>query len=547
MSEMFRKRSNVTWLIVLVAMAAGLINISHVLIGAFQTPPQSLYLWTGHYYADYFVYVQAMVQGARGSWLVENPYATDDPSRTLLAWGLDLLLGKIGGFLRISPFVLYWLVIAVFSFLLVVLIFFWLDKLLAKKPFYLRFSAFLMTLLAAPFFKIVKENGLKFIPYDFWYAPSKLFERLGRVPRHLLDQILGVTVILIISETFLKIDRLSLKMIIKRSLIAAFLIGIVLTFSYLAIILLVAIGLTGAYLLFRNYLARRRISYPILLVLIVIFLVDFPIGLAVKYFSQFSGVLVRCGLWDVGQQIHYPFYFVLLTIGPILVFVPFGLSKFFRQLTPLKLLTASVFLVSWSFYFLPMAVFFKASYVRFLTPLSYLFLGATSALGIETLAGLAARIKKWLFLGTATLLLLLFLPSNYFFWQRWLVFDPRFTYVSYPTHQALLFLDSLPENKAVLTAPTGFLGSYLPIFVDKKVYLGREFYTPNFEEKKALASLFYEGKMAPEEAEKLLSDNGIGYVFWQEAEGFSKNNFSAYLFLEPIFNQQGTIVFRVED
>lgn len=536
--------------LLLVFLTAGLIsllNISHVLVGAFRTPLGHIYLWTGHYYSDYFAYIQVMVQGAKGNWLVENPFATDDFSKTLLAWGPDLLLGKLAGFVGASPFLFYWLAVAVLSFLFALLIFLIIQSLLADKPFYLQFAAFLLSTLAAPFFQVKNGAGLKLVPYSFWYAPSVLFERFGNVPRHLLGQILALLIILILADTFQKIGRLSLAKIFTRTLGASCLLSLLFTFSYLAVVVLVASFISGVILMAIAYLRERKAFLAYCLVLATMLILVLPAGLAVKYFAGFSGALTRCSAWDVSQQLHYPLSFILLTIGPILLFGPFGLVNFLRSLTPLKLLVSFLFLVSWSFFFLPFAPLFGTSNVRFLTPLVYPVFGVLAILGMESLAAFKSKLKKKLIFGGLLLLLLLFLPANKFFFQRQLIFDPYLTYLPLPVYEGLQFLDAQPGDRAVLTAPAGSLGSFLPIFIKKRVYLGREFFTPKFEEKKALVFRFYEGKMGEGEAKQLLLNNGIGFVFWRDMEGFSLENLLSYSFLQQIFNNQRAVIFKVRE
>ena len=97
-----------------------------------------------------------------------------------------------------------------------------------------------------------------------------------------------------------------------------------------------------------------------------------------------------------------------------------------------------------------------------------------------------------------------------------------------------------------MTAPAGGLGTFLPIFTDRKVYLGREFFTPNFEEKRKLTFAFYQGKMDQETAKEFLIQSKTGYVFLRDMEGFSLENLLSYPFLKPVFENEKAIIFKVK-
>ena len=78
------KNKKYQWLtIITISLIVATINIFHVIIGLAKTPDGFTYLATGHYYLDYFEYLQHISAGIAGRWLPMN-YFTTDPS--LVDW-----------------------------------------------------------------------------------------------------------------------------------------------------------------------------------------------------------------------------------------------------------------------------------------------------------------------------------------------------------------------------------------------------------------------------------------------------------------------------
>ena len=93
------------------ALFVGLLVVSKVIFGALQSTKNSFYLAVGHYLFDYFLYIQQITQGIRGHWLFNNPYSPGDQSKTFIAYGQFLLMGRIAKIFNLSPFFTYWLAV----------------------------------------------------------------------------------------------------------------------------------------------------------------------------------------------------------------------------------------------------------------------------------------------------------------------------------------------------------------------------------------------------------------------------------------------------
>ena len=92
------------------ALMVAILSILHVILGFAKTPPGTVYLATGHYYLDYYYYLQFVAQGLRGYWLPHQYSAIDDPS---IYFQLEpyVLFGQLFRIFHLSPIIVYWLVV----------------------------------------------------------------------------------------------------------------------------------------------------------------------------------------------------------------------------------------------------------------------------------------------------------------------------------------------------------------------------------------------------------------------------------------------------
>lgn len=534
-----------TIFILAVAILASTVNILRVIIGAAKTLPGQTYLAVGHFYLDYFEYLQQMAQGARGRWLVANQFATDDPSQTLIGWGQYLLYGKIGRFFHLSMPATYWLTIFILTVITVILIYFLIEKLLTDKPFYFKLSAFFLSLIAAPFIKIVSSGGgFKIVPYDFWYAPMSFFHRFGGIPHHLISSIFSILIILSASQLITQVK-------VRYALITAILLILLLTFSPLyAVDLISAIALIGGVRLIQLYLSANKKVTP------AIFRLNFILlGLGITVLV--SAVLIRqahlatkifegTSAWEIGQQYHPPLSLVFLTTGPILIFAALGIKKYFSSTSFIRLLLFSFVALGYLYFVTPLAVYFRTFNLRFVSPLGYVLFGILGVLGIEELARFFGRRKKIIYWGLVFTLGLYFLGVTTNVYQALGEVD-SLSYMPKGVMEAIAFLDKQPDKGAILTSPSKSLGVIVPVFADKNVYLGRMMFTPDFEAKQVLSEQFYQGQLGVKEAARLLRQVGVGYVLLTGLEGYPAQNLTKYNFLEEVFKNDAAAVYKVKD
>lgn len=539
--------------VVFLAFIVGLLDVSKIIIGAFQTTKDTTYLAVGHYLPDYFVYIQQIVQGMRGHWLVENPLDPYDRSKTFIAFGQYILLGKFAKIFRLSPYFTYWFAVFVLSVILSLLMFYLIKRLLPNESFFLQISAWLLSLFATPFVKIMfVNNHLQIIPYEYWYGPMSIFHRFGEIPHHLTSMILIILVLLLADKVISRLGRLNWPQLLKITLIISLLLVFLLTIDPFQVINIMSGLLIISWIYFNLYLLKNNKNsiLKLLIFLGLTLIIVIPSAIYFKISLQSIDYFKRASLWELTQQNYPRFWDFFAVTGPILIFIPFGIKSFSKSKTPLKLLFFSYALFCYIYFYSPLAAFFGSHNGRFISPVVYVLFGILTVLGIKAVTGLLT--KKPILL---TVLLVVFL--GYFLFVTAVIFNSLpgvdlFSYLPEKLMTGIKVLDRQPDKKIVLTSPMMPLGMIVPIVVDRRVYLGRSLSTPDFENKTVIVDQFYEGIMTNEFAKQLLKENNIGYVILSPLEtnrfgSYKAVTLEAYPFLNKIYENKDVKIFKVLD
>jgi len=518
--------------VITISLMAGVINILHIIIGAAKTQPGFTYLGVGHFYLDYFEYLQQIVQGMRGRWSVINQFTINDPTQTIFGWEQYLLIGKWGKIFNFSPIFTYWFSVFILTFILSFLIFLIIKEILKEYSFVIQFFSFVLTLLIAPLVKITWEMGkIKIIPFDFWYAPISFFHRFGGIPHHLLASILTILV-MILTAQLLERKKIELKKFGLKTSLIILILAALLTFAPFQVINLMS---AIVFVTIINQIRLFRLNTWFLPILVIV--VIFPLALVIKHSHDLSPLFIRAIAWEKIQQHHPPLLLILATVGPIIFFVPFGLKTYFKKITQLKLLLFAYFIFSYTYFFSPLAEFFGTFNLRFLTPVVYVFYGVVGFLGVMNFVKIIET--GWIRKMIITLIFV------YCFTIQIIIFSSfsvdRLSYIPNGVMEAFTFLNKQKDNKSVLTAPDMSLGVILPSYADKNVYLGRTIFTPDFENKSNISDRFFKGVMSIEEANVLLKENNIGYVILTSMENYLPGSLKNYSLKEIYKNKDATV------
>lgn len=516
------------------SLIVSVLSILRIIIGAANNPPGFTYLAVGHYYLDYFEYLQQTAQGMMGHWTVLNQFATDDPTRTIFGWGQYLIIGKIAKFFHLSVVVGYWMSVFVLVFLFLLSIFFIIKKLLPKLSFTFQLVAWFFCLFAAPFI------NTKFVPYDFWYAPMSFFHRFGGIPHHLSAGVLTAVTLIMSADIFERMKTESFQKLIWKILTVIGLLLILLTFGPLQVINIIsAVFLLGIIFSLKNKPSKNLIYFLILIVLFIL-----PTALLMKISHDGSSLFQRINVWESSQENHPGLLSIILTTGPILFFSFFGLRSYFKNISNIRWLLFFYVICSYLYFSTPLARYFGTFNSRFLAASVYILFGTLSILGIIEIANWFGK-RKTIIISSLILLLLI-----YFFWVTAIIYQSfgpvdQTSYLPNPIHNGMQFLGNQLDKRAVLTTPDKYFGIVVPIFADKNVYIARPMFTPDFYNRSNIADKFFRGEMDPIEAGRFLKNNKIGFIFLTFLENYQPQTLDKYSFLNKIYDKEGVKIFKV--
>lgn len=528
--------------VITISIIVATINIIHVIIGLAKTPVGYSYLATGHYYLDYFVYLQHIASGMAGHWLPTNFLSTDDMN---VEWRFFpyVLLGKIAWIFHLSPVWAYWIAVFFLTILTLVGFYYLINLMLPKETFSLKIIAFLISIFSGPAYQIFINNGqLILSPYDFWYGPAAFIRRFEVVPYHALGLLLLLLIVIIINKIWKKIPDLSNKTIFIKGFWVAVLLIVLMTFSPLALASLIPALLIVSIIRFNKFKKDRLKIFlfnAILLILVV------PVTFILRHSTGYGGFS-----FEVNWIRDSSWWFVLLNLGPIILFFPFGLGEYLKENNFLKQILLIFTLVSYGLFISPVAYYLGTHNLRFFSSISFICYGVLTVLGIKKISLLFKKYDKIVIILISLLLIiyscfLTFYSLN----KRLLGLDLRspetiLTYLPKSYIAGLRSLSRYPQAN-VLTGPYGQVGLLVPVFSYKRVFVGRQISTNNIEKKQAISGLFYSGKMTENEAKKFLKTNKIGFVILTSFDNFDEKNISCYRFLKIIYDREDVKIYKV--
>lgn len=533
-----------------ISIIVGLISILHVIVGLAKTPAGTIYLVTGHYYLDYFYYLQFIAQGLHGHWLPRQYCATDDPSIYFHLFPY-VLMGQLGRLLHPSPILIYWISVFIMTVLLALLIFFVIREVLRESPFYLQFSAFLLTLSAAPFFtRMTDLLKLNIATFDYWSSYGTFFKRFEPVPHHLLAHFLTLTIFLLLVK-FIKKPKKNLLITFKYAFSLSMLVSAELSFYPFQVVLIFFAVLVTTFLYFVLDLKKRqhRSAVFILIFMIIFALSIVGAGLIVKhYYDQTVFFKTTKGI-ESGWRSIIPLQLVILNFGPVFLLSIFGLKTFFKKINPMGFLLFVFVLVSLILFYSSLDLLLGTHNGRFLSPITYVLLGSLGSLGIFSVSLLFGRLHKFVFSILIVLFLVFSLPPNLQTFLNMLSdknLNSPISYLPKGIIEGFQFLDRYPKRGDVLMTPSQFLGTVVPIFTDRHTYVARHSATPNYIEKNIRTSNFYLGRMQKQDAYSFLKNNNLAFVVLTSIEGYRAEPLYNYPFLKEIYKSENILIFNVD-
>ena len=503
--------------------------LSYVLITYLHQPPNTINMLVGHYFEDYYEYLSFLKQGQQGHILLHNLFSHDDSSTYFTPWWPYLLFGFISFILHIHipPHILYWFMSFILLSALLAVTYVAITRLFPDNKFSTSMLALYLIMFSTSLFTINFKNGITIIPIDFWYSNGNPFARynigtLHHQTAHLVFLIGILYIIYYVNHPH------------KRKLTIVLLVFSLLLLSLSPPQLFL---FWGAYLvstlvwiflktqkeenLRKKWVNIKRTFLPFSLSCIVCI----PFLVLLRKYSLSAPAYVATTSWDIRNLYFPPFDILALTTGPLFILALLGIPYYFKEVTFAKILFFFIALISFLAIAMPVSIFGKNIFtilgffnLRMITPHSYIFLGvSTMFLFLKILK------KKNVIFVASCIVMLLYVPSIVTLWKQNNAGIYAVGYLQYmptDTYKSITSLEKITDGSVILTSPSSSLGIAVPALTGRKVFIGRTFFTLDWDKKIEIAKKFYTLTMSSEEAHQFLSKNTIRYiiVFQQETD-----------------------------
>ncbi|MBI5620905.1 hypothetical protein HY949_03940 [Candidatus Gottesmanbacteria bacterium] len=533
---------------VLVALLITLTNSSNFLSGVVGTKPGEVYLGTTHYYEDYFLYLNQFFQGAHGGWLTLNRYTSEPTAASILFWP-NVLLGKLGGLIGLSPELSYNTSVMFLSFFVLLTIASLMSHVFPKDKTK-AFIGFLLAALSTSLINHIWVDGKPmWYPFQLWKTPNFALDRLGGVPHQIVQTLLFLLAMHVYFFYRPKKFSALLSLLVLPVLL-------VLLSSLNPVMSALFIGVAWI-----THLLTRHRNKSALVPLIV---TTVSVAAAAWYYHLISGLPPHnlSKLWEAGQQIMTTPLFMLLSIGPISILGIIGTLTVIRRARPVEIFSMVLLTVCYLLYFSPIPKLIGISNSRVLFPALYAAWGILGVLGIEALATQLVipayagiqRILNWI-LGSSPrmtinksfliVFLSLFFLTVSFPTLKWefgqkLVIKPEeripLLYLPGDVFKAFTYIKNQGTfDDVVLGNPASHMDALLPALTGHSGYTGHPFATISNENKKAESMKLFQLKMTTGEAKQWLNNNTIRFILFTKFDGDIKRFWITYPFLKVLF------------
>lgn len=521
------------------------ILLSPVWQTVFHQPPNTVNMYVGHYFEDYYEYLSFIRQGQKGHLILQNLFTTDDPSHFFIGWWPFSLLGYLGFLIHVplAPMHLYWLSSFVFCVAFTVLTFKAVSLLAGQDSFIRKLSVLLLICFSCSFFSVSLQNRIGIAPIDFWWSIGSPFARYNiGTPQHQLTQIVLLSALLLFCTVSL--DRLFHQSLI---LTVSSLLLLSLSPSHLILMWMTIFSARIFMLLIKQGFNLKKMAL-LCLPFIISFAVVAPLALYI--FGQYQSIptLISSREWEM-KSLYYPSLVQLvLSLGPLAILALFGLPYYFRRMSFPRLVF--FFLAFYSFFAVLVPLSYQSGNIlrflgvhnlRFYTAGSYVFLGISCLGLLKTIF----RQKKVYYIAVF-LLLIFFLPSFYFYWQK-ISSNPYaasfLQYLPKDTYYGLHFFDKYPQTDTILASPSSWLGLVVPSAIGKRVYYGRSIFTLDTQNKKKKADDFYRGKINSAQAQNFLDQEKISFILLTPADGTREQFGQLYPFITPVYQNSAITIY----
>ncbi len=241
-------------------------------------------------------------------------------------------------------------------------------------------------------------------------------------------------------------------------------------------------------------------------------------------------------------SLYLPFFVILIIISIFMWKKWPPATKLYLLLMASWLITPTLLLLLSNKPWFPLAPF------RLVDGYGYIPAGIVAAISLREFVKLI-RLSQWQKIITAAVLSIFLLASiilTTIYTRQILAAQNNFWSNIYPstfTWQGILYMDKLPKNSGVMVRE--YMGEMLPAFGPVRSFIGGAHGFPDWPERQLLAQRFFTGSLSDQEAQKILTENDIDYIFWGPDERSLTQTETLYPnLLQPIFSNSDVTIYK---
>lgn len=527
-----------------------------------DTPKNHVFLGVYNNVLDYYHFLSEIALGQRGHFLVIDKM-TPEPQAPTMFHELNLVFGLLASPFTLSPVLIYHLARIAIGLSYLIATFYFVKEFFKDKT--QRIVAFILAATQAGFLKITNTpSGLKFDEFlSFWSGGNPL-RRILFLPNSMLRDLFFLIAAVLMFRAFEKKS-------VRLAVFGGFLSALIAIQSPIHSIMLVAI--------FTLYVIYKVATLPStthndkikdFFALIAFALISLPALLYINSVTN-NPPYLTAKLWEQSQTYNIPVIDFILLQGPLFFLAVPGLATVILNLVwDLKTKRTSKITTTQNtgdanaqYFFL--AILALLTIIPLILPITkplgltnFRFFGfplniILAVFAVKTLILLRNKLRLPESLNTkyhilvAVLLLLLSLPTYVYS----LATQPKeFAYYSnvYPTKtwmNGLNYLKINTKEEDIVLADL-YSGNIIPAFTKASVYLGHPVLTVDADNKAKTVTRFFQGKMTADEAESLLSNSKITYVFFDTNAGKGKTEAPPYRNLIKVFENEEVEIYKTK-
>lgn len=491
------------------ALIITLLNSVGFFIGILNRPANTIYLGTIHYFEDYFLYVNHFFQGAHGAFLTTNSYTNETTPVSIYYW-TNVLMGKLGGLIGLSPIASYHVSVLLLTITTIVALYLLLNSLFPKNKYH-ALLGFIIAVLSTSFLNHIVVNGNPmWYPFQLWKTPHFAFDRFGGVPHQILQSLL-----------FYILTMLCFTNKASSRLKTLFFISVV-SFSLTSINPIQAILFLAAFLATQAILYFQKKPIPVfkLLILFIVIVSTF----IYMYFLSSTLPHAQARAWEGLQHTTTTLPFLLLSLGPISIFLILGILPSFLSSNTLFIFSVILVLGTYGTFLTNIPQSIGVSNLRIIFPALYPFMAAIAVNGMRTISKkLAKIIPTTIAINIMMVLFVLFsLPTLFWEIQQKVQSQSDKTnqtlYLHIPIYDMFRELETIGQlNDVVLANPNTHMDTIVPALSGHSTYSGHMLLTIRSEEKKFFAQQFF--ALNKKDALQWLKENNIRYILFTPLDG----------------------------